>query len=76
MELDAEALSRWWSLRIAEIALIETKPAASCLGFAAQIKLYLRTGCFADQTSDLSEAALHYLTKLFLTPLKTALTTR
>ena len=28
-EMDEDALIRWWSLELAEIALIETKPVAS-----------------------------------------------
>jgi hypothetical protein len=61
MNTDEDALSRWWGLELAEMALIETKPVLSRLGFAAQLKLYRRTGHFADRASEIPDAAIQYL---------------
>jgi hypothetical protein len=54
-------LAAWWSLSLAELRLIASKPRRSCLAFAAQLKLYGRTGRFAEQVSEIPAPALSYL---------------
>jgi len=41
---DGAELARWWSLNFDELALIETKPLRTRLGFAAQMKMYRWAG--------------------------------
>lgn len=60
-DADEAELSAWWSLSLDELALIETKPPRSRLGFAAQLKLYRRRGRFAERASAIPAAAVHYL---------------
>ena len=60
-ELDAEALSHGWSLSFDELALVEAMEPAARLGFAAQLKMYLQTGRFPDQGSEIASEAAGYL---------------
>ena len=51
MEHDRNApeLSVWWRLSDAELALLETKPPQTRLGFAAQLMMYRQTGRFVER---------------------------
>jgi Domain of unknown function (DUF4158) len=49
---DEAELSRWWSLNFDELALVETKPPRTRLGFATQLKIYRLAGRFAEHTGE------------------------
>jgi hypothetical protein len=45
----APELSAWWRLSDAELALLETKPLQTRLGFTAQLMMYRQTGRFVER---------------------------
>jgi Domain of unknown function (DUF4158) len=45
----APELSEWWRLSDAELALLETKPLQTRLGFTAQLIMYRQTGRFVER---------------------------
>ncbi|WP_373415044.1 DUF4158 domain-containing protein [Ensifer aridi] len=58
---DGAELARWWSLNFDELALIETKPLRTRLGFAAQMKMYRWAGRFIDHASEIPAEPVAYL---------------
>jgi TnpA family transposase len=58
---DGAELSRWWSLNFNELALIETKPPRTRLGFAAQLKMYRLAGRFAERSGEIPQEPVSYL---------------
>ncbi len=46
---NAPELSVWWRLSDAELALLETKPPQTRLGFTAQLMMYRQTGRFVER---------------------------
>ena len=46
---NAQELSVWWRLSDAELALLETKPPQTRLGFTAQFIMYRQTGRFVER---------------------------
>lgn len=58
---DGAELSNWWSLNFDELALTETKPPRTRLGFATQLKTYRLAGSFADHTGEVAAEPIAYL---------------
>lgn len=58
---DGAELARWWSLNFDGLALIETKPLQTRLGFAAQMKMYRWAGRFIDHASEFPAEPVAYL---------------
>ncbi|MER9025613.1 DUF4158 domain-containing protein [Mesorhizobium sp. M0815] len=58
---DGAELARWWSLNFDELALIETKPLRTRLGFAAQMKMYRGAGRFINHASEIPAEPIDYL---------------
>lgn len=59
-EVDGPLAARW-SLTFEDLALLNAKPAANRLGFAAQLAIYRSVGRFGRVASELPDAAIAYL---------------
>ena len=59
-EMDGQLAARW-SLGFEDLALLNTKPASTRLGFAAQLMMYRTAGRFGRAAGEFSGAAVAYL---------------
>ncbi len=60
LDVDRTLAARW-SLGFEDLALLNTKPAGTRLGLAAQLLMYRVAGRFAGAASEFAEAAITYL---------------
>ena len=61
LNLDAEALSRGWSLSLDELALVEALEPEARLGYVAQLKFYQQTGRCPDHGTEITIVDTAYL---------------
>jgi len=61
MRVSPAELTREWSLSFVDIDFVNTKPAGSRLGLAAQLKFFAAHGYFATAAAEISEEAVSYL---------------
>jgi len=61
-------LAAGWNLGFEDLALLNTKPAGTRLGFAAQLMMYRMTGRFGRVASEFPDAAIAYLAEQIEAP--------